>query len=168
MWKFIRRNFAASSSCRTHPWVVGMCRDALGPNYQIVEIGFDTPFQGAKNQPWHRDFPSPPDTYEEKRITSLAFNLTGVDVTPDMGPFEVAVGTQYVDGRLWNHEMFPPRRAGTNSLARASRNIRRWATYRAALRSPSTAAPRIPRRSRGPSWSSASTRPEPATTSCTI
>ena len=93
----------------SHPWVVGMCRQALGADYQIVEIGFDTPFQGAKNQPWHRDFPSPPDTYEGKRITSLAFNLTGVDVTPDMGPFEVAVGTQYVDGRLWNHEMFPPK-----------------------------------------------------------
>jgi hypothetical protein len=92
----------------THPWVVGMCEAALGPDYQIVEIGFDTPFQGAKNQPWHRDFPSPKDTYEDRRITSLAFNLTGVDVTPDMGPFEVAPGTQYDDGREWKHEMFPP------------------------------------------------------------
>ena len=92
----------------THPWVTGMCEAALGPDYQIVEIGFDTPFQGAKNQPWHRDFPSPKDTYEDRRITSLAFNLTGVDVTPDMGPFEVAPGTQYDDGREWKHEMFPP------------------------------------------------------------
>ena len=25
----------------THPWVVGMCRAALGDDYQIVEIGFD-------------------------------------------------------------------------------------------------------------------------------
>jgi hypothetical protein len=91
----------------THPWVVGMCREVLGENYEIVEIGFDTPFQGAKNQPWHRDFPSPPQTYEGRRLTSLAFNLTGVDVTPDMGPFEVAPGTQYDDGRGWKHEMFP-------------------------------------------------------------
>ena len=91
----------------THPWIVAMCEATLGPDYKIVEIGFDTPFQGAKNQPWHRDFPSPADTYEGKRITSLAFNLTGVDVTPDMGPFEIAVGTQYVDGRDWKHEMFP-------------------------------------------------------------
>ncbi|WP_419758138.1 phytanoyl-CoA dioxygenase family protein [Acidisoma sp.] len=92
-----------------HPWVVAMCERVLGPDYQIVEIGFDTPFQGAKNQPWHRDFPSPPDTYEGHRITSLAFNLTGVDVTPDMGPFQVAPGTQWDDGRSWNHEMFPDR-----------------------------------------------------------
>jgi hypothetical protein len=93
----------------THPWITGMAEAVLGPDYQIVEIGFDTPFQGASNQPWHRDFPSPPETYEGRRITSLAFNLTGVDVTPDMGPFEVAPGTQWDDGRSWNHEMFPPR-----------------------------------------------------------
>ena len=95
----------------THPWLTSMCEAVLGPRYEIVEIGFDTPFQGAKNQPWHRDFPSPHDTWAERRITSLAFNLTGVDVTPDMGPFEVAPGTQYQDGRAWNHEMFPPKEA---------------------------------------------------------
>lgn len=93
----------------THPWVVAISEAICGPDYQIVEIGFDVPFEGAKNQPWHRDFPSPPDTYEGRRITSLAFNLTGVDVTPDMGPFEIAPGTQYDDGRSWNHEMFPPK-----------------------------------------------------------
>lgn len=91
----------------THSWITAMCEAALGAEYQIVEIGFDTPFQDAKNQPWHRDFPSPRDTYEDRRLTSLAFNLTGVDVTPDMGPFEIAVGTQYEDGREWKHEMFP-------------------------------------------------------------
>ncbi len=93
----------------THPFVVGISEAICGPDYQIVEIGFDVPFQGAKNQPWHRDFPSPPETYEQRRLTSLAFNLTGVDVTPDMGPFEIAPGTQYDDGRSWNHEMFPPK-----------------------------------------------------------
>jgi hypothetical protein len=93
----------------SHPWVTAMSEAVCGPEYQIVEVGFDTPFQGAKNQPWHRDFPSPPDTYEGRRITSLAFNLTGVDVTEDMGPFEIAPGTQYLDGREWNHEMFPPK-----------------------------------------------------------
>ncbi len=91
----------------THPWFVAMCERVLGPEYKIVEIGFDTPFQGAKVQPWHRDFPSPPESYIEHRITSLAFNLTGVDVTEDMGPFEIAPGTQWDDGRTWNHEMFP-------------------------------------------------------------
>ena len=93
----------------THPFVVGISEAICGPDYQIVEIGFDVPFQGARNQPWHRDFPSPRDTYEDRRITSLAFNLTGVDVTEDMGPFEIAPGTQYLDGRSWNHEMFPPK-----------------------------------------------------------
>lgn len=93
----------------THPFVTGMCEAVLGADYEIVEIGFDTPFQGAKNQPWHRDFPSPAETYEKKRITSLAFNLTGVDVTQDMGPFECAPGTQWDDGRAWKHEMFPER-----------------------------------------------------------
>ncbi len=101
------QEFSGFVELTTHPWIVAMCEATLGPDYRIVEIGFDTPFQGAKNQPWHRDFPSPVDTYEGRKITSLAFNLTGVDVTPDMGPFEIAVGTQYVDGRDWKHEMFP-------------------------------------------------------------
>ena len=92
----------------SHPWVVAMCEGTLGPDYKIVEIGFDTPFEGAKFQPWHRDFPSPPETYEGRQLTSLAFNLTGVDVTPDMGPFEIAPGTQYDDGRTWKAEMFTP------------------------------------------------------------
>jgi hypothetical protein len=91
----------------THPWIQAMAEGVLGPEYQIVEIGFDTPFQGAKIQPWHRDFPSPPDSYEDRRITSLAVNLTGVDVTQDMGPFEIAPGTQWDDGREWKAEMFP-------------------------------------------------------------
>ena len=107
----------------THPWVTAMCEAVLGPNYEIVEIGFDTPFQGARNQPWHRDFPSPPDTYRDRRITSLAFNLTGVDVTPDMGPFEIALGTQWDDGREWNHEMFPPKELWPRYAERAVRKF---------------------------------------------
>ncbi len=91
----------------THPWFVAISERVLGPEYKIVEIGFDTPFQGAKVQPWHRDFPSPSESYIGHRITSLAFNLTGVDVTEDMGPFEIALGTQWDDGRVWKHEMFP-------------------------------------------------------------
>ena len=105
----------------THPWITGMAERVLGPDYQIVEVGFDTPFQGARNQPWHRDFPSPPDTYARHRITSLAFNLTGVDVTPDMGPFEVAPGTQWDDGRGWTHEMFPDRALWSRYEERAVR-----------------------------------------------
>ncbi len=105
----------------THPWVLAMCESVLGSAYEIVEIGFDTPFQGAMNQPWHRDFPSPEESWKDKRITSLAFNLTGVDVTPDMGPFEVAPGTQWDDGRAWKHEMFPSREVWPRFAERAVR-----------------------------------------------
>ena len=93
----------------THPWIQAMAREVLGEDYRIVEIGFDVPFQGARNQPWHRDFASPPETYRDHVITSLAFNMSGVDVTEEMGPFEIAVGTQFDDGREWKHEMFPPK-----------------------------------------------------------
>jgi hypothetical protein len=107
----------------THPWFVAICESVLGPEYKIVEIGFDTPFQGAKVQPWHRDFPSPPESYFEHRITSLAFNLTGVDVTEDMGPFEIAPGTQWDDGRTWNHEMFPDKELWPRFEERAMRKF---------------------------------------------
>jgi hypothetical protein len=92
----------------THPWVEAVSEAILGPDYEIVEIGFDVPFPGAVNQPWHRDFPSPEDTYSGHRLTSLAFNLTGVDTVQEMGPFEIAPGTQWEQGGDWDHQMFPP------------------------------------------------------------
>src|SRR6185369_16558035 len=36
----------------THPWVTAVCASVLGRDYEIVETGFDVPFQGAKYQPW--------------------------------------------------------------------------------------------------------------------
>lgn len=93
----------------THPWVTAVSEAVLGPDYEIVEIGFDIPFPGAVHQPWHRDFPSPVETYEGRRLTSLAFNLTVVDVEPDMGPFEIAPGTQWESGFDFEHGMFPDR-----------------------------------------------------------
>jgi Phytanoyl-CoA dioxygenase (PhyH) len=92
-----------------HPWVRTVCETMLGPDYQIVEVGFDTPFPGARLQPWHRDFPSPRETREDKRLTSLAFNLTTVDTTEAMGPFQIAEGTQWETGEDFDHEMFPPK-----------------------------------------------------------
>ena len=93
----------------THPWVTSVCESVLGPDHEIVEVGFDIPFAGAMNQPWHRDFPSPPETYEGRRLTSLAYNLTAVDTEQDMGPFEIAPGTQFdAPDDAWKHEMFPP------------------------------------------------------------
>lgn len=93
----------------THPWVVAVCEAVLGPEYKIVEIGFDVPGPGALNQPWHRDFPSPEETLIGRRLNSLAFNLTAVDVFEDMGPFEVAPGTQWDEPIDFEHGMFPPK-----------------------------------------------------------
>lgn len=92
----------------THPWVVAVSEAVLGREYKIVEIGFDIPFPGAMYQPWHRDFPAPEDTLLGRRLNSLAFNLTTVDVTPEMGPFEIAPGTQWDDPSDFEAGMFPP------------------------------------------------------------
>ena len=92
----------------THPWVVAVCKAILGAEYKIVEIGFDVPQPGAQTQPWHRDFPAPQDTLIGRRLNSLAFNVTTVDVFEDMGPFEIAPGTQWDEPFDFKHEMFPP------------------------------------------------------------
>ncbi|MFD8605153.1 phytanoyl-CoA dioxygenase family protein [Streptomyces globisporus] len=92
-----------------HPWVRSLATAVLGPDYRIVELGFDLPLEGAVNQPWHRDFPAPEHTRTELRLNSLAFNLTAVDTAPDMGPFEIAPGTQWDEEPDFEHGMFPPR-----------------------------------------------------------
>ncbi|UZI31452.1 phytanoyl-CoA dioxygenase family protein [Streptomyces sp. VB1] len=92
-----------------HPWVRSVCEAVLGADYRIVELGFDVPLAGAVNQPWHRDFPLPEETRTERRLTSLAFNVTAVDTEEDMGPFEIAPGTQWDDSPEFGHGMFPPR-----------------------------------------------------------
>ncbi|MGB8194829.1 MAG: phytanoyl-CoA dioxygenase family protein [Chitinophagaceae bacterium] len=93
----------------THPWVIAVCEAVLGPGYKIVEIGFDVPNPGAMDQPWHRDFSAPDDTIIGRRLNSLAFNLTTVDVYEDMGPFEIAPGTQWDLPIEFEHGMFPPK-----------------------------------------------------------
>ena len=107
----------------THPWVEAVSAAVLGDDYQIVEVGFDVPLQGAKNQPWHRDFPSPPETWRDHRLTSLAFNVTTVDVTPDMGPFEIAPGTQFEQGDDFDHGMFPDKETWPSYAAKAQRKL---------------------------------------------
>lgn len=93
----------------THPWVVAVSTAILSKDYKIVEIGFDVPLTGSMNQPWHRDFPAPEATLTGRRLNSLAFNLTTVDVEEDMGPFEIALGTQWDRPIGFKHEMFPPK-----------------------------------------------------------
>ena len=91
----------------THPVVAALSAEVLGPDYKIVELAFDVPMPGSLDQPWHRDFEMSATERDEHRLTSLAFNLTTVDVTRDMGPFEVAPGTQWDDGSRWAFGMFP-------------------------------------------------------------
>lgn len=79
----------------SHPWFLAVNEFVLGPEWKIVEVGFDIPFPGATVQPWHRDFAAPEETTKGRRLNSLAFNLTAVDTTPEMGPFEIAPGTQW-------------------------------------------------------------------------
>jgi hypothetical protein len=107
----------------THPWVVAVSRAILGEDYKIVEIGFDVPLPGAAYQPWHRDFPAPEETLRGRRLNSLAFNLTTVDVTPEMGPFEVAIGTQWDEPDGFAHGMFPPRTLYPRYDARAQQKM---------------------------------------------
>jgi hypothetical protein len=91
----------------THPCVAALSAQVLGPDYQVVELGFDVPLAGALDQPWHRDFRTPDVTARTGRLDSLAFNVTTVDVTPDLAPLEVAPGTQFDDGSDYDHGMFP-------------------------------------------------------------
>ncbi len=107
----------------THPWVEAVCLAVLGPAYKIVEIGFDVPQPGALNQPWHRDFPSPEDTLAGRRLNSLAFNLTTVDVQENMGPFEIAPGTQWDLPDGFEHGMFPPKTNYPRYESRAQRKL---------------------------------------------
>ena len=106
-----------------HPWVNQVSKAILGPEYKIVEIGFDVPNPGAMDQPWHRDFPAPTDTLTGRRLNSLAFNLTTIDVEEDMGPFEIAPGTQWDFPIGFEHEMFPPKSNYPRYLERAQRKL---------------------------------------------
>lgn len=103
----------------THPWFVAVCEAVLGPDYRIVEIGFDIPFPGAQDQPWHRDFPSPEATLLGRRLNSLAFNLTAVDTRPEHGAFDIALGTQWDDIRSCKDDMFPARDKSDRYIERA-------------------------------------------------
>jgi hypothetical protein len=103
----------------THPWFVAVCEAVLGPEYKIVEVGFDIPFPGAADQPWHRDFAAPEATTKGRRLNSLAFNLTAVDTVLEMGPFEVAPGTQWDQFEGCPKGMFPPRHLWPRYISRA-------------------------------------------------
>ena len=106
-----------------HPWFVAVCEAVLTKDYRIVEIGFDIPFPGAADQPWHRDFKSPEATTKGRRLNSLAFNLTTVDTRPEHGPFEVAPGTQWDEIPGARDDMFPDRSLWPRYIERAVQKL---------------------------------------------
>lgn len=107
----------------SHPWFVAVCEAVLTKDYRIVEIGFDIPFPGAQDQPWHRDFKAPEATIEGRRLNSLAFNLTAVDTRPEHGPFEIALGTQWDDIPEARDDMFPDRSLWDRYISRAVQKL---------------------------------------------
>lgn len=109
----------------SHPWFVAVCEAVLGRDYRIVEVGFDIPFPGAADQPWHRDFAVPEATSTGRRINSLAFNLTTIDTRPEHGPFEIAPGTQWDTFEGCPKGMFPPPALWPRYEARAVRKLPR-------------------------------------------
>lgn len=90
----------------THPLIVDLSARLFGEDYMVVELGCDVPLPGAVNQPWHRDFPMPGET-REGRLSSICINASSVDVTPDMGPFQIVPGTQFDPGDDFDGGMFP-------------------------------------------------------------
>jgi hypothetical protein len=107
----------------THPWFVAVCEAVLGSDYRIVEVGFDIPFPGAADQPWHRDFLVPEATTRGRRLNSLAFNMTTVDTRPEHGPFEVAPGTQWDQFEGCDKGMFPPKHLWPRYIERAVQKL---------------------------------------------
>ena len=107
----------------THPWFIAVCEAVLGRDYRIVEVGFDIPFPGATDQPWHRDFAPPPETTLGRRLNSLAFNLTAVDTLPEMGPLEIAPGTQWDMFEGCPRGMFPPRELWQRYIGQAVQKL---------------------------------------------
>lgn len=115
----------------SHPWFIAVSEAILGPEWKIVEVGFDIPFPGATTQPWHRDFAAPDATLTGRRINSLAFNLTAVDTTPDMGPFEIAPGTQWDRIDECPQGMFPAEKRWPRYEARAVKKMTQRGTISA-------------------------------------
>ena len=108
----------------THPWFVAVCEAVLTKDYRIVEIGFDIPFPGAADQPWHRDFKAPDATIKGRRLNSLAFNLTSVDTRQEHGPFEIALGTQWDEIPAPGTTCSPTERCGRATSNAPSRSCR--------------------------------------------
>ena len=107
----------------SHSWFVAVCEAVLTKDYRIIEIGFDIPFPGAADQPWHRDFKAPEATIKGRRLNSLAFNLTAVDTRQEHGAFEIALGTQWDEIPGAKDDMFPDRSLWDRYISRAVQKL---------------------------------------------
>jgi hypothetical protein len=106
MWRSIRRPSGASpTSARTlgSRQCAGLCSATIvksSKSASTLPLRGDEPAVASRLPLPARNLARPP--HHLARLQSL-----GVDVTPDMGPFEIAPATQRDDGRAWKHEMFP-------------------------------------------------------------
>ena len=78
------------------PGIVGVVRDLLGEDAEMVQYASDTPAKGSVHQDWHGDvppslFPEEPDLVTPPAL--IAVNFPFVDVGRENGPFEVADGS---------------------------------------------------------------------------
>lgn len=78
--------------------VLAIVKAVLGEKVLIDQFASDTPLQGSDYQKVHADvpllFPEQPDLFHPPLI--LAVNFSFIDITPEMGPFEVARGTHKI------------------------------------------------------------------------
>jgi hypothetical protein len=77
--------------------VLAIVEGLAGKDYVMGQLATDTPLKGSDYQELHRDAPPLfPEWEIETPSFQLAVNFLLVDVTPEMGPFEVARGTHMV------------------------------------------------------------------------
>jgi hypothetical protein len=77
--------------------VLGIVGRLVGDDPVMCQLATDTPLLGSEYQDVHRDTPPLfPETGQETPPYQLAVNFPLCDVTPEMGPFEVARGTHMV------------------------------------------------------------------------
>jgi hypothetical protein len=77
--------------------VLAIVEGLAGKDYVMCQLATDTPLKGSDYQELHRDAPPLfPEWEIETPCFQLAVNFPLVDVTPEIGPFEVARGTHMV------------------------------------------------------------------------
>ena len=78
--------------------IVGVVRQLLGEDVELVQYATDTPAKGSVFQDWHGDvpslFPEEPDLVTPPAL--IAVNFSFVDVGRENGPFEVADGSHHL------------------------------------------------------------------------